>query len=338
MQTIEQLDCRADFSGADFNLSAQLNGRSTPLVLRQLVQHWPLVQTALQSDQAVAGYLRALYPGVPVQAFFAEPEARGRFFYNTDLSGFNFSQRQTRLDTVLDGILQHSGNSDAPVFYMGSTTADYCTPGLTAQNPLPLDGISPLVSLWLGNRSHVVAHYDVPDNIACVAAGRRRFTLFAPEQLDNLYPGPLDFTPAGQPVSMVDARQPDFSRYPKYRTALQQALVAELEPGDAIYIPSMWWHQVEGLSDLNVLVNYWWRQTPSYCGLPTDALLHAMLSIRDLPAAQRQIWQQQFEHYVFNANAQTSAHLAEDKRGVLAPMQQQSARKLRAMLLHRLNR
>lgn len=333
MQSIEQIDCDTNFA-----LSTQLSGRTTPLVLRNLVKHWPLVQQALRSDQAVADYLRSLYPGVPVQAFFAEPEAGGRFFYNADMSGFNFSQRQTRLDTVLDGILQHSGCSDAPVFYMGSTTADYCTPGLTAQNPLQLDGVTPLISLWLGNRSHVVAHYDVPDNIACVGAGKRRFTLFAPQQLANLYPGPFDFTPAGQPVSMVDARQPDFARYPKYRDAQQHALVAELEAGDAIYIPSMWWHQVEGLSELNVLVNYWWRKTPSYCGLPTDALLHAMLSIRDLPPAQRQIWQQQFEHYVFNADEQTSAHLPADKRGVLAPMLEQTARKLRAMLLNRLNR
>lgn len=333
MQTIQQIHCDSTFA-----LSAQLRGRTTPLVLRNLVQHWPLVQQAQRSDQAVADYLCSLYQGVPVQAFFAEPAAKGRFFYNTDLTGFNFEQRQTKLDTVLDSILQHAGNADAPVFYMGSTTADYCTPGLSTQNPLLLDGITPLVSLWLGNRSHVVAHYDVPDNLACVAAGKRRFTLFAPDQLANLYAGPLDFTPAGQPVSMVDARQPDFNRYPRYKTALQHALVAELAPGDAIYIPSMWWHQVEGLSDLNVLLNYWWRQTPSYCGLPTDALLHAMLSIRDLPPAQRQIWQQQFEHYVFNADEQTCAHLPADKHGVLAPMLEHTARKLRAMLLNRLNR
>src|SRR5690606_40470970 len=106
MQTIEQIDCDSNFA-----LSTQLSGRTTPLVLRNLVRHWPLVQQAKQSDQAVADYLRSLYPGVPVQAFFAEPEAKGRFFYNADMTGFNFSQRQTRLDTVLDGILQHSGCS-----------------------------------------------------------------------------------------------------------------------------------------------------------------------------------------------------------------------------------
>lgn len=332
MQAIDE----ADYTGG--NLSSLLANRTTPLVLRGLVQHWPLVQQAQQSDAAAAAYLQSFAADVPVQAFFAEPAAKGRFFYNDDLTGFNFQQRQTKLNNVLSSILQHSGQADAPVFYMGSTTADYCVPGLTAQNTLALDNINPLISVWLGNRSHVVAHYDVPDNIACVAAGQRRFTLFAPEQIANLYVGPLEFTPAGQPVSMVDFRQPDFARYPRFRTALQHALTAELGAGDAIFIPSMWWHQVDSLSDLNLLINYWWRQTPAYCGLPTDALLHAMLSIRDLPPAQRKIWQQQFEHYVFNANSDTAAHLPADKRGILGPMLEQTARKLRAMLLSRLNR
>ena len=66
MQSIEQIDCDSNFA-----LSTQLSGRTTPLVLRNLVKHWPLVQQALRSDQAVADYLRSLYPGVPVQAFFA---------------------------------------------------------------------------------------------------------------------------------------------------------------------------------------------------------------------------------------------------------------------------
>ncbi len=330
MQALQEIFCDAQTVPAEV-----LHGRNTPLVLRQLVAHWPLVATAAQSDLALAQHLKQCYPGVPVQAFFAGASAGGRFFYNDDVSGFNFEQRATRLDTLLDTILSDPA---APCCYMGSTTAEYCLPGITQQNPLPLPADTPLISVWIGNQSHVVAHYDIPDNLACVAAGQRRFTLFAPEQLENLYIGPLEFTPAGQPVSMVDARAPDFTRFPRYAQALANAYSAELNPGDAIFIPSMWWHQVEALAPLNMLVNYWWRSTPSYHGLPSDALLHAILSIRDLPETQRNLWRVQFEHYVFNATAQTAAHIPAPQRGILSGPSELNARKLRSLLLNRLNR
>ncbi|MFX6149073.1 cupin-like domain-containing protein, partial [Acinetobacter baumannii] len=90
------------------------------------------------------------------------------------------------------------------------------------------------------------------------------FTLFPPDQFGNLYLGPLDNTPAGRAVSMVDFAEPDFAAHPRFREALAHAQVAELEPGDAIFIPSMWYHHVEGRSAFNVLINYWWRETPGW--------------------------------------------------------------------------
>src|SRR6185295_10671014 len=99
------------------------------------------------------------------------------------------------------------------------------------------------------NRTRIAAHHDLPDNLACVVAGRRRFTLFPPEQLNNLYVGPLDFTPAGQPISRVDIDTPDLETYPRFAEALNAARRAELGPGDAVYIPALWWHDVLSLED-----------------------------------------------------------------------------------------
>ena len=71
--------------------------------------------------------------------------------------------------------------------------------------------------------------------------------------------------------------------------------IAELEPGDALFIPSMWWHEVEALAPFNLLVNYWWRTTPDYMDAPINALQHALqhalLSIAGLPPEEKQIWQ-----------------------------------------------
>jgi hypothetical protein len=178
----------------------------------------------------------------------------------------------------------------------------------------------------------------VPDNLAVCAVGRRRFTLFPPEQFANLYPGPLENTPAGRPVSMVDLRDPDLAAYPRFREALASAQVAELEPGDALFVPSMWWHHVEGLDPFNVLVNYWWRDAPHFLGKPEDALFHAILALRDLPEAEKAHWRALLDHYVFTNGADVTDHLPPDGRGILAPLTAETAGQIRARLLRSLSR
>jgi hypothetical protein len=105
-----------------------------------------------------------------------------------------------------------------------------------------------------------------------VVSGRRRFTLLPPEQVRNLYLGPLDFAPTPTPISLVSFRSPDFERFPRFHDALAAAEAAELEPGDALYIPSVWWHHVESIGVLNAMVNYWWS-APAADGLSKRSVL-----------------------------------------------------------------
>ena len=306
---------------------------SEPVVLRGLVRHWPYVA----QDQGPAGLMRH-YRGEIVTAMLGAPDIAGRFFYNDDLSGFNFAQVRVPLPNVLAELDKHQATPVPPAIYVGSTTIDTCLPGFRLANDIDLGGRAALASIWIGNQTCIAAHYDVPDNLACVAAGRRRFTLFPPDQLENLYIGPLDFTPAGQPVSLVDIRRPDLARFPKYAQAARHALVAELGPGDAIFIPSMWWHHIEALDRFNVLVNYWWRQAPDYVDTPTSALMHALMTMRDLPAAQRAAWQELFRHYVFEADEETAAHIPPHARHALGPIDDKAMRSMRAQLLKKINR
>ena len=309
-----------------------------PLLLKGLVAGWPIVKAARESPASAGHYLRQFYQNATIVAFSAPPEAEGRIFYNDDLTGFNFERARVKLDTVLDKLEQHSNVRQPPAFYVGSTAVDVCLPGFREENDIEFGDLDPLASIWLGNRTRIAAHYDLPDNLACCAAGRRKFILFPPDELENLYVGPLDFTPAGQAISLVDFHQPDFDQHPKFRTALHNARVAELEPGDAIFIPGMWWHHVESLDPFNVLINYWWRQSPGWMGAPVNALDHALLCIRDLPEAQRRAWQEIFRFYVFEFEDSATEHIPADRRGVLSPMDDETARKLRAQLLNRLNR
>ena len=328
-----------EVSGVDARaLPDELLTATEPVVLRGLVAHWPMVRAALESEQAAIRYMLGFCRDAAVVALVGPPQIQGRFFYNEDLSGFNFRTERLRLDALLNELGRPAGATPGGSLYVGSTTLTAALPGFHEQNNVDLGPRKPLISIWLGNRSRIAAHNDLPDNLACVAAGHRRFTLFPPEQLANLYIGPLDFNPAGQPISLVDFANPDYSRYPRFAEAEKAARVAELGPGDAIFIPSMWWHHIESLDSLNVLINYWWRQSPAYMDSPISALMLAIMSVRELPPAQRAAWKNLFNHYVFDSDANTPAHIPEEARRLLGTLSDDMVRDVRARLLSRLNR
>ena len=102
----------------------------------------------------------------------------------------------------------------------------------------------------------------------------------------------------------------------RFAAAMAHALIADLEPGDAIFVPSMWWHHVRASAPLNVLVNYWHGRTAA--ASPFAALMHATYATRELVSAERASWRAWFEHYVFGDAARDAvSHLPEHARGVL---------------------
>ena len=317
------------------NITSDVLTSTEPLILKGLVADWPLTKLGRESSHKASEYLLQFYNNKPVNVALGEPSTKGRIFYSSDFTGFNYQSLRVSMKILLDKLEQHSSDSSPPTIYMASTMVDHWLPEFRNENDLLLAPINPLASIWIGNKTRIAAHYDLPDNIACSAVGRRRFTLFPPEQMDNLYPGPIDLAPGGQSISLVDFHEPDFERYPKFHQAIQAAQVAELEPGDAIFIPSMWWHHIEALESFNVLVNYWWRNSPAHMGPPLNVLQHAIMGLRDLPAEQRAVWQQLFDYYVFNPQEQAFEHIPEQVRGVLNPIDEASAKQIRSMLLNK---
>ena len=311
---------------------------TVPLVLKGLVKNWPIVKAANNSDEEAYQYLCQFYNGELVNTAIGASDNQGEIFYNQDFTGFSHERIRSPLTGVYENIKKLHAAGSKRAYYVDSMPVDACVPGFRAENDLTIGSFKPRVSLWMGNKTIVSAHHDVPDNIACVVIGKRRFVLFPPNQLENLYIGPLEFNPAGQAISMVDMHNPDFEKFPRYREALANAQIAELEQGDAIYIPSMWWHHVEGLMPFNLMVNYWWVGFPSYIGSPLDAFNHALMNLRSLPADERQHWKNLFDYYIFGDDDNRFDHIPAEKRGMLGNMDEMTARRLRAQLLNRLNR
>jgi hypothetical protein len=302
-----------------------------PVVMRGLVRDWPAVAAAHESDEAIADYLIRCRPAKPISAIAAAPRESGLFFYNAELTGFNFVQGRGRLEDFLRDLLQAKGDAQPPALAVQSEVIPKVLPAFAEDNRLALlPRVSPRI--WIGNRIRVAPHYDLKENVACVVAGRRRFTLFPPEQVANLYPGPFELTPAGTPVSMVDPLAPDLERYPRFEMAWAAAQQAELAPGDALYIPYTWWHGVQSLEPVSILVNYWWSDAPEGVASPYEALLHAMLAYRHLPPADRVIWRTMLDHYVFEANGDPAAHLPEHAKGMMGPASPALFARMRATL------
>ena len=305
--------------------------RHEPAVLRGAVGHWPAVTAGRGSPASTKAYLSRFDCGAKVRAFVGPAEMRGRFFFRPEMDGFNFGLAETGFQQFLSALIEERGGRH---IYMGSTATAEILPGFAGENSVdPVASKPTEPRIWIGNDSRIAPHFDESDNIACVVSGTRRFTLFPPEQVKNLYVGPIDQTVAGQPTSMVDLADPDFDRFPRFADALEHARVAELQPGDAIYIPAVWWHGVESSGPLNVLVNYWWQDTPADAGSPVNAIGHALLSVSLLPEHKRLAWRHLFDHYVFKLNGEPAEHIPEPARGILGRSTPELRRMMREFLI-----
>jgi hypothetical protein len=312
--------------------------RDRPAVLKGLIKDWPAVRAGRTSPQAFCEYIKPFDIGRPVSTAVAPASAKGRLTYRDDMQGFTFERLNETFAAACERILTHLDDPHPPGVYAGAVSTVEYFPGFARDNVLPVLAETVTARIWVSNRVVAGTHYDMSDNVACVVSGHRRFTFFPPEQLPNLYVGPIDVTPAGQPTSLVDVSAPDLVRYPRFAEALAAGEVAELEPGDAVFIPNLWWHNVESLDPFNILVNYWWYDGPRGAGTPFAALVHGIFAVKDLPESRRLAWRRLYDHFVFQTEGEPLAHLKPEQRGMLAPPSPQLASYIRAWLLKALQR
>ena len=137
--------------------------------------------------------------------------------------------------------------------------ADELPEGFRRAVPLPVycQGASwQVMKCWLlppGTVSDL--HFDLADNLHTVIFGSKRFTLVDPRERACVYPNSLLASiPNG---CQVDIEHPDVERFP--RLADVRPLVAELDPGDTVYIPRRWWHHGRTVK-LSLSTNHWWAR------------------------------------------------------------------------------
>lgn len=331
---LRPLATRTEVSRTVFDQEIRTAGQ--PIIMKGLVKNWPAVAAAITSPIEIADHLRSLDVGAKVPTFIAPPEIQGRYFYAANMRGFNFEVRDVPFRALLDKLLEQLESLTPMGIYAGASPTTQTLPSFAQQNKMSLVDPAVVPKVWVGNGAQIAPHFDISDNIACVVSGVRRFVLFPPDQISNLYVGPIDYNMAGQPASLVDLNAIDLLKFPRFERAIQSAMIAELHPGDAIYMPSLWWHFVESTGPFNVLVNYWFDGLRN--GSPMNVLALALLVIRDLPESDRGAWRSVFDHYVFSKTAPSNAdHIPKEFRGVLGESSQERDRRIKAFLTAQLS-
>lgn len=317
-------------------LREEIIPRDRPAVLKGVVKDWPIVRAAAASPQSLFDYVRARDLGRPVRTYIGPPEINGFFFYRDDMSGLNFENGNEPFHAIFARLLACMQQPNPPALYTGAASAEKNLPQIGRENTLAILDRPASSWLWLGNAVTMPTHYDPLDGINCMIAGRKRFTFFPPEQLPNLYVGPLEYTPGGQPTSLVRLPSPDLDRFPRFAEALASAEVAEVEPGDGVFLPNLWWHNVESLEPLNLSMNFWWFDAVEWEAEPFAALALGLLAITPLPASRREAWRAMFDHYVFRTDGDPIPYVPQEYRGMLGPMNPALAQGMRTMLIRAL--
>jgi hypothetical protein len=222
--------------------------RATPVIVVDALNNWEAIR--LWSPEYLASVLKEKRTIVAVSN-------EDRFKYNPSEHDGNVLQYQTETMDFVSAVskIVRSNSASERYYIMQKSISDEFPELLRdIKHPIWIESSESTVNLWFGTANNVSPlHYDDDNNFFAQVYGRKRITLFDPAQTEWLYPYPVHAVM--KHLSFVDVENPDLIRRPEYRKARPMECV--LEPGELLYIPAYWWHQVRSL-DVAISVNFWW--------------------------------------------------------------------------------
>jgi ribosomal protein L16 Arg81 hydroxylase len=158
--------------------------------------------------------------------------------------------------TFLDAVQDQEAHPKVRYFHQNPFSGSLLEAGVAIGRPRYLEDAPLLSKLWIGgggNRTGL--HYDEADNFLVQISGKKNLILYSPDDTGFLYHCPLHPDRLFN-CSLVDTGLPNHKKFPLFHMATP--FFVELQPGDMLFIPALWWHYVESVS-FNLAVNFWWR-------------------------------------------------------------------------------
>jgi len=170
---------------------------------------------------------------------------------------FTIVSKKMKFTDFTDWIVQEKTTDE--YYYLQQSTIKITFPELVPDIEVP-DYIDQklfiVTNLWIGTGGNVSPlHYDMSENLLSQLRGRKRVLLFEPKQTSLLYPFPAHSKIPH--MSQLNIDQLDIEKFPKFQKAKYMECL--LEPGEMLFIPAFWWHQVYSLDQLNISINFWWK-------------------------------------------------------------------------------
>jgi Cupin-like domain len=222
------------------------NAFTTPIIIKDGAEDWPALSSWTFDS------LKSKFGNTVVNAAWSSDG----IFRGDPVTGFSSSIRKIRFDRFIDLISAKLDLGLGGKYYLQQTqlTGPFST--LTQDIIIPRyieKELLKTINLWLGPDGNISPlHYDRADNLLCQVIGAKKIVLFSPSQTSYLYPFPESSRIPH--MAQVDIDQPDLEIYPDFQLAV--FMEATILPGDILFIPKHWWHQVYSLS-AGISINFW---------------------------------------------------------------------------------